>query len=75
MFESAKSAWFPPEGSTTAAHVDLLLYFLVAMTASVGLLVAFLLFYFCIKYRRRPGACGKAFTRPAKQARDGHARA
>jgi cytochrome c oxidase subunit II len=56
MDQSAKSAWFPPEASTTAANVDHLLLFLLAITASVGLLVAFLMFYFCIKYRRRPGA-------------------
>ncbi|HEX5270091.1 MAG TPA: cytochrome c oxidase subunit II [Gemmataceae bacterium] len=47
--------WFPPEASTTAHQVDWLFYFLVAVTGSVGLLVAFLLFYFSIRYRRRPG--------------------
>ncbi|HEV8067889.1 MAG TPA: cytochrome c oxidase subunit II [Planctomycetaceae bacterium] len=62
MFESAKSAWFPPEASTTAAHVDHLLYFLLTVCGSVGLLVAFLMFYFCIKYRRRPGAGRPART-------------
>jgi heme/copper-type cytochrome/quinol oxidase subunit 2 len=46
MLESAKSAWFPPEASTTAVHVDHLLYFLLTVCGSVGLLVAFLLFYF-----------------------------
>ena len=54
-------AWFPPEASTTAAHVDHLLYFLLTVCGSVGLLVAFLMIYFCIRYRRRPGA-----GRPAK---------
>jgi cytochrome c oxidase subunit 2 len=47
--------WFPPEASTTARHVDVLFYFLVSITGAVGLLVAFLLFYFSIRYRRRPG--------------------
>jgi cytochrome c oxidase subunit II len=62
MLDSAKSAWFPPEASTTAAHVDLLLYFLLAVCGSVGLLVAFLMIYFCIRYRRRPGAGRPART-------------
>ncbi len=47
--------WFPTQASTTAGHVDTLLYFLLSVTGSVGLLVAFLLFYFSIRYRRRPG--------------------
>ena len=62
MLESAKSAWFPPEASTTAAHVDLLVYFLLAVCGSVGLLVAVLMIYFCIRYRRRPGAGRPART-------------
>jgi cytochrome c oxidase subunit 2 len=53
--DTAQSAWFPQQASTTAAHVDALLWFLFTVTASMGLLVAFLLFYFCIRYRRRPG--------------------
>jgi cytochrome c oxidase subunit 2 len=47
--------FFPQEASTTARHVDEFLYFLVAVTGSVGLLVAVLTIYFCIRYRRRPG--------------------
>ncbi len=47
--------WFPREGSTTAHAVDELLFFLLAVCGSVGMLVAFLLFYFSIRYRRRPG--------------------
>jgi cytochrome c oxidase subunit 2 len=52
----AEVIWFPEQASTTAQHVDYLLYFLCAVTGSVGLLVAGLLIYFSIRYRRRPGA-------------------
>jgi cytochrome c oxidase subunit 2 len=55
MLES-RSLWFPPEASTTAEHVDHLVYFLLSVTGAVGLLVAFLLIYFCVRYRRRAGA-------------------
>lgn len=41
--------------STTAHGVDLLFFFLCAVCGSVGLLVAVLLIYFCIRYRRRSG--------------------
>src|SRR5438270_11281899 len=47
--------WFPHQASTTAYSVDLFLYFLVAVCGSVGLLVAFMLIYFSVRYRRRPG--------------------
>ncbi|HLJ94060.1 MAG TPA: cytochrome c oxidase subunit II [Gemmataceae bacterium] len=47
--------WFPQEASTTARDVDIFLYFLISVCGSVGLLVAFLLIYFSIRYRRRPG--------------------
>lgn len=57
--------WFPREASTTAGQVDRLLYFLLAVTGSVGLLIAFLLFYFAIRYRRRPGSTP---TSPAPHA-------
>jgi cytochrome c oxidase subunit 2 len=46
--------WFPREASTIAPRVDAFFWFLVAVCGSVGLLVAFLLFYFSIRYRRRP---------------------
>ena len=51
----AEIAIWNPAASTTAVQVDLLLCFLVAMCGSVGMLVAVLLIYFCIRYRRRPG--------------------
>jgi cytochrome c oxidase subunit II len=54
----AQIAWYPEQASTTATHVDLLFFFLCALCGSVGLLVAFLLIYFSIRYRRRPGETG-----------------
>ncbi len=48
-------AIFPEQASTTAHAVDQLFVFLTIACGSVGLLVAFLLFYFAIRYRRRPG--------------------
>jgi cytochrome c oxidase subunit 2 len=48
--------WYPQEASTTAREVDELFVFLFVLCASVGLLVAFLLFYYSIRYRRRIGA-------------------
>jgi cytochrome c oxidase subunit II len=53
------SLW-TPAASTTAVQVDRLLLFLCVMCGSVGLLVAFLMIYFCIRYRRRPGETGNA---------------
>src|SRR5690349_20850728 len=50
----AEVAWFPTQASTTAHKVDMLLYALVAVTGAVGLLVAVLVIYFSIRYRRRP---------------------
>jgi cytochrome c oxidase subunit 2 len=47
-------AIFPEQASTAAHSTDMLLVFLMIACGSVGLLVAFLLFYFSIKYRRRP---------------------
>jgi cytochrome c oxidase subunit 2 len=55
MFAEDRIIWFPQQGSTTAAAVDHLLFYLVAVTGSVGFFVAFLLIYFSIRYRRRPG--------------------
>ncbi len=44
---------FPEQASTIAPRVDALLYFLVAVSLFFGLLIAFLLVYFAVKYRRR----------------------
>lgn len=44
--------------SSTAYEVDRLFFFLMAVCTTVGLLVAFLLIYFCIRYRRMPGELG-----------------
>lgn len=51
----AQIAIFPEQASTTASDVDLLLAVLVAVCGSVGLLVAVLLIFFAVRYRRRPG--------------------
>ncbi len=60
-------ALFPEQASTTAHSVDLLLLFLSIVCGGVGLLVATLLIYFSIKYRRRPGeVCPPAETVPSR---------
>src|SRR5512139_801846 len=46
---------FPEQASTMAGQVDALYLFLVALTGTVSLLVFLTIFYFAIKYRRRPG--------------------
>lgn len=51
------SLW-PESASTTATRVDALFFFLTSVCTAVGLLVAFLLIYFCVRYRRRPGEKG-----------------
>ena len=50
-----ETAIFPAQATTTASQVDALFLFLLVVCGSVGLLVAALLIYFCIRYRRRPG--------------------
>jgi len=54
----AEVAWWPPEASTTAHDVDKLLYFHLSVCGAMGLLVAFLLIFFSVHYRRRPGDVG-----------------
>ena len=49
----AQILFFPREASTTARSVDHFLYFLLAVCGAVGLLVAVLLIYFAVHYRRR----------------------
>ena len=51
-------ALLPVQASTTAREVDHLLYFVAATCASIGILVAVLLIYFAVRYRRRPGDVG-----------------
>jgi cytochrome c oxidase subunit 2 len=51
-------AWWPEQASTTAQEVDKVFYFLAAICGAVGLMVAFLLIYFSVRYRRRPGIVG-----------------
>lgn len=46
---------FPEQASTMASKVDALYLFLVALTGTVSLLVFVTIFYFAVKYRRRPG--------------------
>ena len=50
----AEVALWPTQASTTAHKVDVLLYVLVSVSGAVGLLVAVLVIYFSIRYRRRP---------------------
>ena len=51
-------ALYPQEASSAAQQVDLLFLFMVALCSAVGLLVAFLMIFFCIYYRRRPSDSG-----------------
>jgi cytochrome c oxidase subunit 2 len=55
---SAGIALFPHAASTTATQVDMLFFFLVTVCGSVTVLVALLLVYFSVRYRRRPGEVG-----------------
>jgi cytochrome c oxidase subunit 2 len=52
----AQIIWFPRQASTTARHVDHLLIFLGSVCGAVAVLVAVLLIYFSVRYRRRPGS-------------------
>ncbi|MGH9718001.1 MAG: cytochrome c oxidase subunit II [Candidatus Acidiferrales bacterium] len=45
----------PPEASSIAASVDHLYYFLTGITVFFTVLIFSIIFYFMIKYRRRPG--------------------
>ena len=51
----AQIIWFPWEASTTAGGVDYLLYVLTIICGLTGFLVAVLIIYFSVRYRRRPG--------------------
>jgi cytochrome c oxidase subunit 2 len=53
---------FPNAASTMAGRVDALYFFLVALSAFFSILIASLVIYFAIRYRRRaPGEVGTAF--------------
>jgi cytochrome c oxidase subunit II len=64
----AQIALFPEAASTTARSVDLLFFFLLTVCGSVALLVAVLLIYFSVRYRRRPGEVG-----PPPETHESHA--
>lgn len=51
-------ALWPEAASTTATAVDQLFFYLFTVCLAVGLLVATLMIYFCIRYRHRPGETG-----------------
>ncbi len=55
VVEAGTTVLFPHQATTTAVRVDTLLYFLISVCGSMGLLVAFLLIYFSVRYRRRAG--------------------
>jgi cytochrome c oxidase subunit 2 len=46
--------FLPESASTTARYVDLLGCFLLSVTGAASLLIAFLIIYFSVRYRRRP---------------------
>jgi cytochrome c oxidase subunit 2 len=46
---------FPDQASTMAPKVDALYLFLIVLTGTVSLLIFATIFYFAVKYRRRPG--------------------
>ena len=50
---------FPEQASTVAGQVDALYLFLVLITTFFSLLVALLILFFAIKYKRRPGHVAK----------------
>ena len=55
---TSEIALFPPQASASAHHVDQLLFFLTTVCGAMGLLVAVLLIYFAVRYRRRVGEVG-----------------
>jgi cytochrome c oxidase subunit 2 len=63
----AEVALFPKQASTVALEVDKLFYFLVSICGAVGLMVAFLLILFSVRYRRsrQPAAPPKTDAHPA----------
>ncbi len=64
----AEIALLPQQASTTAEQVDALFLFLFVVCGAVTLLVACLLVYFSVRYRRRPGEVGNPPETPASHA-------
>ena len=64
----AEIALFPQQASTTASQVDMLFLFLFVVCGTVTLLVACLLVYFSVRYRRRPGEVGNPPETPSSHA-------
>ena len=64
----AEIALFPAQASTTAERVDRLFYFLMSICGAMGLLVAVLLIYFAVRYRRRPQDVGPPPETESSQA-------
>jgi cytochrome c oxidase subunit 2 len=46
---------FPPQASTLAPRTDHLLYYLLAVSATLTVVIAALIVVFAVRYRRRPG--------------------
>jgi len=57
---------FPERASTGAEQVDALMAFMVAVSVAMSLLIAVLLVYFTVKYRRRPGTSSRPSLRDAQ---------
>jgi len=55
MIEAKSFQLFPETASSIAGQVDALYAFLVLVSAFFSLLIAFLVVFFAVKYRRRPG--------------------
>ncbi len=55
MMEASSFQIFPEQASTIAGHVDALYAFLVLVSAFFSLLIAFLVVFFAVKYRQKPG--------------------
>lgn len=56
---------FPDQASTFAAHVDALFFFLLAITAFFSILIAGLIIYFSIRYRRSASSVPHTHGEPA----------
>ncbi|MBN2081767.1 cytochrome c oxidase subunit II [bacterium] len=55
LFQGDGSFWMPPKGSTTAAEVDWLFYFIFWVSMFFFTLIVTLMVVFLVRYRRRPG--------------------